>query len=139
MGSTDSITPAEELLDRFSITDGLVFGVEVSPLEIVIDCAFDTFVSEGNWTRQPACVRLKNPAGCNLTFRYPNEVGHMYSKELGSFNNISAVGMLDAAKFDFSFSYGEIRVSRCALEVKATDWDTLECKYPWLAEEDSEQ
>ncbi|MDF7774381.1 hypothetical protein P1X14_03910 [Sphingomonas sp. AOB5] len=135
ISAPEVITPADELLVRFEITDGLVFAIDLRPDEIVIDCAFDTFVSTNNWTRQPARIRLKDPAGCDLAFQYPKDYGLIYAGEHGSFSEIRASGPLDAAEFFLSFSYGAIRVSRCILSIEPLDWDAMENLHPWILQD----
>lgn len=124
--------PADALLDRFNITDGVVFAIDLRPHEIVIDCAFNTFVSDNNWTSQPVRIRLGDPTGCDLAFQYPGEVGLVYGGDHGGFHAIRASGPLDAAAFYLSFDYGAITVKRCILSIEMLQWESMTAIHPWI-------
>jgi hypothetical protein len=125
-------TEASRLLEQFEITDGWVFALQANPEEIVIDCAFTTFIAKDEWKTQPARIRLKDPSGCQLTLRYPSEHGHIYAGELGMLDSIEAEGPLHSARFQIVFSYGSIAIEESLLSIEAMDWDALYALHPWI-------
>jgi hypothetical protein len=135
MISTEVTTPADDLLRRFDITDGVVFAAAVNPTEIVIDGTFDSCSADGKWSIQPVRITLKDPAGCDIAFQYPKDYGLVHTGDLGSFHEISATGPADAATFFLSYSYGAIRVNRCILTIDTLDWKAMEALHPWVLED----
>ena len=132
MTDATELTEASRLLEQYQITDGYVFALMISPGEIVIDCAFTTYVAKDEWKTQPARIRVQDPAGCQLAVRFPSEHGLIYAGELGRLDSIEASGALAAARFEIVFSYGRITVDQCLLTIEALDWNAVTALHAWL-------